>query len=146
MGPRVSAHAAPCEGSGIEGVRKRATGIPFRGIRSYARSSAHGEQSGVILRQAPARPERARAPAQPTLPVEERERLKADVFYWGFKQARRGHPPSEEELEEEYDRRLAAAEQSRRAAAERRRGSTPAAPPAEAGRRPFLTRRNALKA
>lgn len=65
-----------------------------------------------------------RAPPRP-LPLEERERLKADVFYWGFKRAQRGFSPTEEELEEEYDRRLYAAEQTHLARSAEQREAAP---------------------
>src|ERR1700730_6729790 len=46
-----------------------------------------------------------------TLSEEERERLKAEVVYWGLQQSQQGRMLSEEQLQEEYDRRLHAAEQ-----------------------------------
>ncbi len=52
---------------------------------------------------------RAKRP-QPTLPEGEREHLKAEVVYWGLKQAQQGRLLSEAELQAEYDRRLREAE------------------------------------
>jgi manganese oxidase len=40
------------------------------------------------------------------LSMEERERLKAEVVYWGLQQSRQGRILREEELQAEYDRRL----------------------------------------
>jgi manganese oxidase len=45
------------------------------------------------------------------LSEEERERLKAEVVYWGLQQSQQGRMLSEEQLQEEYDRRLSSAEQ-----------------------------------
>jgi len=41
-----------------------------------------------------------------TLSVEERERLKAEVIYWGLQQSQQGRILREEQLQAEYDRRL----------------------------------------
>lgn len=69
--------------------------------------------------------------------------MKADVFYWGFKQAQQGFPPTEDELEAEYDRRLEEAEQAHRASHEKD-NLTPTQPPS--GKvSSVLSRRNALK-
>src|SRR3984893_15016300 len=46
-----------------------------------------------------------------SLSEEERERLKAEVVYWGLQQSQQGRMLSEEQLQEEYDRRLNSAEQ-----------------------------------
>src|SRR5438105_4072705 len=40
----------------------------------------------------------------------ERERLKAEVVYWGLQQSQQGHMLSEAQLQAEYDRRLHSAE------------------------------------
>src|SRR5207244_6641780 len=41
-----------------------------------------------------------------TLADEERERLKAEVVYWGLQQSQQGRRLSEEQLQAEFDRRL----------------------------------------
>src|SRR5437660_8785123 len=41
-----------------------------------------------------------------TLSEDERERLKAEVIYWGLQQAQQGRALNEEDLQAEYDRRL----------------------------------------
>src|SRR2546421_4387543 len=45
-----------------------------------------------------------------TLSEGERERLKAEVVYWGLQQSQQGRVLSEEQLQEEFDRRLNSAE------------------------------------
>src|SRR5437879_3984731 len=45
-----------------------------------------------------------------TLSEDERERLKAEVVYWGMQQAQQGRVLTESDLQAEYDRRLSGAQ------------------------------------
>ena len=99
----------------------------------------------MILKHALTLPPPAGRTGRPLLPTEDRERLKADVFYWGFKRAQRGFPPTEEELEEEYDRRIRAADELYRARIAKRAERLPAARPARERNSRLVSRRNAIK-
>src|SRR5205085_11953125 len=80
-----------------------------------------------------------------TLSDAERERLTADVVYWGLQQSRQGRLVSEEMLQAEFDRRLRSLELRREQPATEPSDRSDPSKAKGATSRPVVSRRNALK-